>query len=167
MPGIRNTISADKVSFRLVHRCENRLSYPGYVTSTKCTIKSRCSTPNFLFLHIGSAASILHSCCWTDYCNALSVGLPLKMVQKLQWVSNAVALLVTGAQCSGSHVSLCTQEPGLQGHPAPCNCSNVMMSPQLLPAGRPLKKISKVDLATLERGRCSEQWILNFELWIF
>ena len=44
-----------------------------------------------------------------DYCNTLDVGLPLECVQKLQWVQNAAASLLTVA-AYGEHTTPLLQQ---------------------------------------------------------
>ena len=52
------------------------------------------------YLDRDNLASVVHALVTSqlDYCNALYVGLPLKMVRKLWLVQNAAARLITGTR---------------------------------------------------------------------
>ena len=64
-----------------------------------------------LFLEMLGLATVTHALVTSrlDYCNTLYVGLPLKMVRKLQLVKNSAAKLLTGSSYR-EHITHLLQE---------------------------------------------------------
>ena len=72
------------------------------------------SPPGFVpasYLDVGALTTLVHALVISrlDHCNALYVGLPLRLMQKLQMVQNAAARLLSGV-IKHQHISLTLAE---------------------------------------------------------